>query len=106
MPVVPFVAMPLLLVVRPGAPFVASDRSVRSDARSPVRSDALVPTSFLLLLVRHLLLLAWHLLLHPLTSSYRDKKRVLRGGAWRFGIFARAPASQCIAHRLGSFLRE
>ena len=28
----------LLLVVRLGAPFVASERSVRSDARSPVRS--------------------------------------------------------------------
>ena len=28
----------LLLVVGPGAPFVPSDRSVRSDARSPVRS--------------------------------------------------------------------
>ena len=28
------------VVVRPGAPIVASDRSVRSDARSPDRSDA------------------------------------------------------------------
>ena len=45
------------------APFVASERSVRSKARSAERSilvttsKALVSTSFLLLLVRHLLLL-------------------------------------------------
>ena len=54
-----------LLAVRPGAPaLVASDRSVRSDARSPVRSFLLLvsmlllvppgaPSSFLLLVLLH-----------------------------------------------------
>ena len=64
--IAPFVAMP-------GAPFVASDRSVRSKARSPERSflflvampcvtsSLLFLLASLLLLVRHLLLLARHL---------------------------------------------
>ena len=36
------------------------------ETRNPNTSVALVPNSFLLLLVRHLLLLAWHLLLRAL----------------------------------------
>ena len=59
----------LFLVVRPGAPFVAFERSVRSKALCSVRSFLFLvvrpgaPSSFLLLLVRHLLLVAMHLFL-------------------------------------------
>ena len=43
----------------------------------------LVPNSFLLLLVRHLLLLAWHLFLLANLVSRADRRFGGRGGRWR-----------------------